>query len=362
MMTRQGSVFIIAEAGVNHDGDVETALAMIDAAAGAGVDAVKFQSFRADRLASRRARKADYQAAATDPAETQHAMLRRLELSRDGHLRLVERCAARGIAFLSTPFDTESLDLLVRDCGVAHLKIGSGDLTNGPLLLAAARTGLPLFVSTGMGTLGEVEEALAVLAYGLCDAHEPPGRAAFAAAYADNARSGALAERVTLLHCVTEYPAPPGDANLRAMDTLAGSFGVPVGFSDHSTGIALALAAAARGAAVLEKHFTLDRTRPGPDHAASLEPAELTAMVAAIRDIEAALGDGRKTPRPSERRNLAVARKSVVAARPIAAGETLSPENLAIKRPGDGMSPMRFWDLLGRPAPRAYAEEDAIVD
>ena len=335
-------VYIIAEAGVNHDGSLEKALALVDVAADAGADAVKFQTFSADRLATATAPKASYQKKSTGAAESQHAMLRRLELSAEDHKALIARCAARGIAFLSTPFDTQSLSFLVDDLGLQQIKLGSGELTNGPLLLAAARTGLRIILSTGMGTLEEVAAALGVLAFGYSGSAAPPGVARFKAALADPALHAILAQKVILLHCTTEYPAPLEDVNLRAMETLRKAFAVPVGYSDHTRGFTISLAAAARGAVVIEKHFTLDRTAEGPDHAASIEPQELAEMVRAIRDVQMALGDGAKEPRASERGNIAVARKSIVAARPLAAGETLSGANLAVKRSGGGISPMRW--------------------
>lgn len=346
-------IFIIAEAGVNHNGDLDTALALVDAAAAAGADAVKFQTFSAARLASPFAQQAAYQARNTGAEESQLTMLKRLELDVGAHERLIARCRERSIQFLSSPFDAGSLDLLAHRFDLPTIKLGSGELTNGPLLLAAARTEKPLILSTGMATLGEVEEALGVLAFGYAEpVAEPTGRAAFRTAYADPVNREALKEKVTLLHCTTEYPAAFEDVNLRALDTLQAAFGLRVGYSDHTPGIAVAVAAAACGATVLEKHFTLDRSMPGPDHRASLEPDELAAMVTAVRQVEAALGDGRKTPRPAEIRNVAAARKSLVAARDIAAGTDLKAADVAIMRPGDGRSPMDFWDVLGTPAPR----------
>jgi N-acetylneuraminate synthase len=355
-----GSTFVIAEAGVNHNGDLDLALQLVDAAAEAGADCVKFQTFRADKLASRHAQKAAYQQETTGAGESQLAMLRRLELSPDAHRRLIERCGARNIAFLSSPFDLESLACLADDLGLDRLKLGSGELTNGPLLLEAARTGLPLILSTGMATLDEVQEALGVLAWGWTVDDGEPSRDGFAAAWESRAGKAAVAERVVLLQCTTEYPAPFADVNLRAMVTLAQTFGVTVGFSDHTPGINMPIAAVARGAQVIEKHFTLDRSLPGPDHRASLEPDELAAMVRGIRQVEAALGDGVKAPAPSELGNRGIARKGIVAARPIAAGSTFGAADLACKRPESGLSPMQLWDLLGRPVSRDYATDEAI--
>lgn len=355
-------VFIIAEAGVNHNGSLDMALRLVDAAAAAGADAVKFQTFRADRLASARAPKADYQTRAVGAAESQLEMLRRLELDEAAHAQLVARCATRGITFLSSPFDLDSLSMLLERRYVSMIKLGSGELTNAPLLLAAARTGLPLVVSTGMASLAEVEQALGVLAFG-CRADEGgavPSVAAFEEAYQDPSARARLRGRVTLLHCTTEYPAPFAEVNLRAMDTLRHAFGLPVGYSDHTPGTAVAVAAVALGAVVVEKHFTLDRTLPGPDHQASLEPAELVDMVAAIRHVEAALGDGVKVAHPSERRNMVVARKSVVALHDIAAGSVLTEEDVTVMRPGHGRSPLRLWETIGSRAERDYAAGEPL--
>lgn len=356
-----GAPLIIAEAGVNHNGDLGRALAMVDAAADAGADFVKFQTFRADELATTAAPKAAYQRAA-DGEGSQQAMLRRLELSQEAHHRLLERCASHGIGFLSTPFDLPSLAFLTRDLGLETLKIASGEITNGPLLLAAAREGRRIILSSGMSDLEEVRAALGVLAFGfVAPADAPPTPQAFTATMASSAGQAALAERITVLHCVTQYPAPVEDTNLRAMAALAEAFNVPVGLSDHTLGITVAIAATALGARVIEKHFTLDRRLPGPDHQASLEPADLAALVVGIKAAHAALGSGIKCPVPSEVGNQPVARKSLVALQPIAAGAEFTVENLGIKRPGTGVSPMFYWSYLGRPAPRAYAKDEVIV-
>jgi len=349
--------FVIAEAGVNHNGDRDIAFKLVEVAAAAGADAVKFQTFQADRLASRHAPKAAYQEETTGTAETQHAMLRRLELSHPMHLALRDHCMELGIEFLSTPFDAASADFLVREVRVPRLKVPSGEITNGPFLLHVARLGVPLIVSTGMSTLAEVRDALGVIAFGVSGSNEAPSRAAFAAALAATAD---LSGRVTLLHCTTQYPTPHADVNLRAMDTLRDAFGVPVGFSDHTPGITAPLAAVARGAVVVEKHFTLSRDLPGPDHRASLEPDELEAMVSGIREVEVALGSSEKAPAPSERANIPIARKSVVAARDIAAGETLDADSLAVKRPATGANPMTWWSLLGTRATRDYEADEPL--
>ncbi|MBK4727345.1 N-acetylneuraminate synthase [Pantoea agglomerans] len=352
---------IIAEAGVNHNGDESLAMALVDAAHVAGADVVKFQTFKAANLVTREARQAAYQTANTGKEESQFAMLSRLELSFDAHLRLIDHCKSLGIEFLSTAFDTESLNFLVNELCLPTLKIPSGELTNAPFVLAHARTGCELIVSTGMATLAEVEAALSVIAFGFTASDDVlPGEAAFMAAYASEAGQAALAQKVTLLHCTTEYPAPMADINLKAMDTLAHAFRLPVGYSDHSQGITIPVAAVARGACLIEKHFTLDRTMEGPDHKASLEPDELAAMVRGIRDVELALGDGIKGPRLSEIKNKEIARKSLVAECDIEQGTLLSAENLAIKRPGNGMSPYAYWQLLGQAARRAYKAGDLI--
>lgn len=352
-------VFIIAEAGVNHDGSVADALRMVDVAAEAGADAVKFQTFDSTLLATRRAGKAAYQVRNTGADDGQLAMLRSLELDRDAHRALAARAAERGVRFMSTAFDLDSLGFLAT-LDMPAVKIPSGDLTWAAMLLRAARIGRPLIVSTGMATLEEIRQALAVIAFGLTREGVPSSPAEVEAAFDDARARVLLRDRVTLLHCTTEYPASLAAVNLRAMDVMAETFGLPVGYSDHTLGATVAIAAAARGAAVIEKHFTLDRTRPGPDHAASLEPDELGAMVAAIRDVETALGRPRKEPAPEEIGNRAIARRSLVAARPISAGEAFSLENLTAKRPADGLSPMAIWRLLGRTAARNYAEDEAI--
>jgi N-acetylneuraminate synthase len=355
-------VHVIAEAGVNHNGDMALARRLIDIAAEAGADAVKFQTFRAETLATAAAPKARYQTTTTDAGESQFAMLKKLEIAREEHAPLADHCRRAGIAFLSTPFDIGSLEFLVSDLGLGTVKLPSGEVTNGPFLLAAARSGADIILSTGMSTLGEVEEALAVLAFGCLDAAAVPCRRAFLDAYNSAEGRAALAVRVRLLHCTTEYPTPFADINLRAMDTLAAAFGLPVGLSDHSPGIAVPIAAVARGARLVEKHFTLDKAMAGPDHRASLDPAELAAMIAGIRAVEAALGNGIKTVQPSEMENRRVVRKSLVAAHPIAAGHTMAADDLAVKRPGTGLSPMAYWDVLGRPASRNYAADTLIEE
>jgi len=353
---------IIAEAGVNHNGDLGIALQLVDAAAAAGADYVKFQTFKADKIATASAAKADYQKAATDAAENQYEMLRRLEMSDVMHRAVIARCAERGIAFLSTAGETDSLAYLAEVLRLETIKLGSGELTNAPLLLAAARTGAKLWLSTGMGSLAEVEEALGVLAHGMICAEAPDCRAAFARALLSPKAWARLRERVVLLHCTTEYPAALEDTNLRAMDTMAAAFGLPVGYSDHTEGMAVSLAAVARGAVVIEKHFTLGRGMEGPDHSASVEPDELAALVSAIRAVELALGNGIKQPGAAEVRNRLIVRRSLVAAHLLTAGTLLSAADLTTKRPGNGLSSMDFWDCIGRRLTREVAADAPLVE
>lgn len=356
MTTADDRVYVIAEAGVNHNGDLALARRLVEVAAEAGADAVKFQTFRAEALATTDAPKAGYQRATTDEGESQFAMLRRLELSTEAHRELQALCRTRGIDFLSSPFDLDSLVFLTGELGLDTIKIPSGEITNGPFLLAAARSARKLIVSTGMSTLDDVREALGVLAFGFIRPLEArPSRPAFAAALDDADGRRAVTERVTLLHCTSQYPAPDDEINLRAMATLRDKFATPVGLSDHSVGIAVPIAAAALGARVIEKHFTADRTLPGPDHRASLEPDELAAMIAGIRTVERAMGDGVKAPTASEADTAVVARRSLAAAVAIGAGSKFSDTNLGTLRPGTGISPMEYWEWLGQIASRDVA-------
>lgn len=353
-------VYIIAEAGVNHNGSLDLAKKLVDVAADAGANAVKFQTFKADKLVSRIAPKAEYQIENTDASESQFEMIRKLELDEAAHATLVLHCNSKNIEFLSTPFDLESLGMLVQKFDLSRIKIPSGDITNAPLLLEAACTGKPVILSTGMSTLGEIEMALAVLAFGFTETGEPPSLAAFEKAYGSTEGRKALQDKVTLLHCTTEYPAPLVDVNLLAMTTLQRAFGLPVGYSDHTQGIAIPVSAVALGALIIEKHFTLDRNLPGPDHKASLEPDELKQMVISIREVELALGSSIKQPAISELKNRSVARKSLVAARDIYKGEVFTRDNLAVKRPGDGISPVHYWEWLGKIADRDYQQDDKV--
>ena len=330
------SIIIIAEAGVNHNGDLTLAKQLIDKAAEAGADLVKFQSFSADRLATRQAKKANYQIATTGSTETQHQMLSRLELSANMHYELTAHCDLRNIEFLSTGFDIESINFLIK-LGINYFKIPSGEITNLPYLRHIGQFSKSVILSTGMSTLGDIEAAIDVLE-----------------------QAGTPRLLITVLHCTTEYPTPMAEVNLRAMQSMQAAFGVSVGYSDHTAGIEISIAAAALGATVIEKHFTLDRNLPGPDHKASLEPDELKAMVSAIRNIEIALGDGIKRLTPSESRNKPVVRKSLVASKVIKAGEVLSAENITTKRPGTGMSPMTWDAVMGRKAVRDFAVDELI--
>ena len=329
-------VFIIAEAGVNHNGSLELAKKLVDAAAGAGADAVKFQTFKANNLVSKSAHKAEYQKQTTAADETQHAMLAKLELDDAAHRAIIEHCKGRQILFLSTPFDIESADML-EGLGMSIYKIPSGEITNLPYLRHISRLGKEIILPTGMSDLQEVENALGVLE-----------------------SEGAPRSKITILHATTEYPCPMEDVNLKAMLTIQKAFGVKVGYSDHTSGIDVPIAAVALGACVIEKHFTLDRAMDGPDHKASLNPDELKAMVSAIRNIEQALGDGLKRPSPSELKNIPIARKSLVAICDIKKGDLFSEKNLGAKRPGHGISPMRWDELIGHPARRDFVVDELI--
>ena len=330
------SILVIAEAGVNHNGDMNLAKRLIDLALDAGADLVKFQTFSADRLATRQSKKADYQLATTKSSETQYEMLSRLELTEKMHIELIEHCSKRGIGFLSTGFDIKSVDILVK-LGASRIKIPSGEINNLPYLRHIGQFSKPVILSTGMATIGEIEEAIDVLE-----------------------KAGTPRSQITLLHCTTEYPTPMEEVNLHAMTSLQKTFGVAVGYSDHSEGIEVAVAAAALGATIIEKHFTLDKNLPGPDHQASLEPRELKAMVSSIRNIEKALGDGVKRLTPSEAVNKPVARKSLVAIKNIKQGEIFSVENVSAKRPGTGLSPMHWDSVIGRKAERDFMIDELI--
>lgn len=325
---------IIAEAGVNHNGDIKIAKQMIDAAAEAGADIVKFQTFKAENLVTQSAKKAEYQLQTTSKEESQLQMLKKLELSFQDHHELIKYAKERQIGFLSTPFDLDSLQLLV-DVGIDTIKLPSGEITNYPLLKKSAETGKRIILSTGLSNLEEIKAAVKVLQI-----------------------NGA--GEIILLHCNTQYPTPFEDANLNAMNTIAEAIELPVGYSDHTNGIEVSIAAVAMGACVIEKHFTLDRNMEGPDHKASLEPHELKAMVSAIRNVEKAMGDGVKEPSKSEKENIGIARKSIVARKKIKKGEKFTEQNITTKRPGTGINPMRWNEILGTVAIRDFDEDELI--
>jgi len=329
--------FIIAEAGVNHNGDIHTAKRLIDAAAHSGADAVKFQTFDAKSLVCQHAPKAEYQTHDSGQAESQFEMLQKLQLDSEVHKELLDYCGDKGILFMSTAFDLGSIDFLQK-LGLELFKIPSGEITNLPYLRKIGGLGKKIIVSTGMADLGEIEAALRVLT-----------------------DAGTRKKDITVLHCSTEYPTPVEDVNLKAMLTIRDAFKVRIGYSDHTIGIEVAVAAVAMGAAVIEKHFTLDINMPGPDHRASLEPDELAAMIKAIRNIERALGSGIKIPSPSELKNKATARKSIVASRNIHKGEILTEETITSKRPGTGISPMEWDRVLGNVALKDF-EADALIE
>ena len=353
------AVYIIAEAGVNHNGQRDLAFLLIDAAAEAGADAVKFQTFDALKLASKSAPKAAYQKQSTDATESQFAMLKKLELPQEWHYELQAHAKRKGIEFLSTAFDTDSLEFLVK-LGMPLFKVPSGELTNGPLLWQFARTRKPLILSTGMATLSEVEQGLAIVAHALKAEAEPISIDEVWRRWSEVDYRNSLRGHVTLLHCTSQYPTPFAEVNLRGMDTLASTFGLEVGYSDHTEGILIPTAAVARGAKVIEKHFTLDRNLPGPDHKASLEPAELKQMVNNIRLLQSALGDGSKTPQASEWDTRQAARQQVVAARDIQMGAVLTRQDLTTARCGTGLPPIKLWELIGHTVGRHFAQGESI--
>ena len=331
------NTYIIAEAGVNHNGSLETALEMVNVAEACGADAVKFQSFCAEKVVTEDAPKAGYQSRNTGSDESQRTMLKGLELSRDAHSVLFEQCQKKQIEFLSTAFDADSLDFLI-DLGMKKIKIPSGEITNLPYLRHVAKKALPVILSTGMANLSETRNAVNVLT-----------------------QNGVSKEKITILHCTTAYPAPCSDVNLRCLETLRAEFRMNVGYSDHTIGDAIAIAAVAQGATVLEKHYTLDKTLPGPDHQASLNPHQLERMIRNIRNVELAQGTGVKIPASSEHENIQVARRSIVAKRRILQGERFSDENLTSKRPAIGISPIRWDEVIGRVATQDFDKDDLIL-
>ena len=331
------NVYIIAEAGVNHNGDFDLAIKMIDTAKQAGADAVKFQTFKTENLVSKNAQKADYQKQTTDSSESQFEMIKKLELDVDTHKKLMSYCNKLGITFLSTPFDHDSIDMLV-GLGLEIFKIPSGEITNLPYLRHIGSLKKQIILSTGMADIGEIEDALDVLI-----------------------KAGTNKGNITILHANTEYPTPMQDVNLQAMQTIGNTFKLEYGYSDHTLGIEIPIAAAAMGASVIEKHFTLDKTMEGPDHKASLEPDELIAMVKAIRNIELALGNGIKKPSPSEYKNIPIARKSIIAKQNIKVGEIFTEQNITTKRPETGISPMLWDEVIGKKAVSDFIADDIIV-
>lgn len=353
--------WIIAEAGVNHNGDINLAKKLIDVAAEAYCDSIKFQVFDPKALTTRHAAAADYQRLNSEKITTQQQMLSDLMLDKAAFIELQRYARSKQIEFLATPFDLDNLNFLTQDLDCETIKIGSGDLTDGPLLLAAAQQGCNVILSTGMATLGEIESALMVLAYGYRYAQGTPAKDDLISAYISPEGRALLKQHVTLMHCCSQYPASANQVNLLAISTLHQAFQLPVGYSDHSQGIVIPIAAATLGACVIEKHITLDRTMEGPDHAASLEPEELKAMVGGIREAELALGHGMKMPSPAELTMRQFARKSLVAAETVASGDAFGQSNLTSKRPGTGLSPMNYWQMLEKTAAKDFAGDDLIT-
>lgn len=353
--------YIIAEAGVNHNGSLDMAKELVKVAKEAGVDAVKFQTFRAENLVTTKAKQADYQVENLGASTSQYEMLKSLELSFNEFEELKIYCDSLNIEFLSTPFDIESVDFLLDELEMQTIKIPSGELTNTPFIHYIAKKKKNMIVSTGMATMDEIHEALSYIAFGLVRPNEKVTMENVHNFYQTSEAKEVLASYVSVLHCTTEYPAPFDTINLTAMHQLSNELKLPIGFSDHSAGISIPIAAVSLGATVIEKHFTLDRNLPGPDHKASLEPAELNDMVKGIKEVEQALGNGLKQPTMVEMGNRIAARKSLVAGKPIKAGEPFTIDNLAVKRPGSGMSPLKYWDLLGFEAKKSY-EKDELID
>jgi len=353
-------VFFIAEAGVNHNGDRSSALELIDIAADAGADAIKFQTFTAKELVSMSAPKAEYQIK-NDLADESHLkMLEKLELNKDLQIELSDHAKKKNIEFMSTAFDIDNLDFLVNEAGMKINKIPSGEITNAPLLIHHGRSSNKIILSTGMSGLEEIEMALSAIAFGMFNDHEKPSLKAFKETYNSNKRRARLKERVALLHCTSEYPAPIEDLNLRAIQTLSDYFQVSVGYSDHSLGIDASIIAVTLGAEIIEKHFTLDKNQEGPDHQASLEPKELKRLISSIRGVESILGSNKKAPTINEEKNKIVSRRSLVAKREIRQGNIFSMDNLTNKRPGNGISPFELWTYIGKKSKNNYNKDDQI--
>jgi len=353
-------VFIIAEAGVNHNGSIAMAKELIDLAHEAGASAVKFQTFNSKNVVSSSAPKAAYQIENTGNSESQLEMIKKLELSQDDHFELLNHCHKRNIQFLSTPFDINSAFFLVNKMGIKFLKIPSGEITNFPFLIKIAQFQLPIILSTGMSTLGEIEDALRYLAFGYTQPKEKPTKKAVLENYINVKSQRYIQKFISILHCTTEYPAKINEVNLKSIDTLASAFGTSVGLSDHTPGITIPIAAVARGATIIEKHFTLDRNFEGPDHKASLEPEELKMMITCIKQVTQALGNSGKIPTKSEWKNREVARRSLVAAREINKGDIWTIENLTCKRPGSGIAPSEYWNFIGKKANAQYKRDELL--
>ncbi len=352
-------VLVIAEAGVNHNGSLDMAMDMIKVAAEAGADMIKFQTFKPELVISKHAAKADYQKDTTGVAESQLDMVRKYELSLADHEKIFAFCEVQDIEFFSTPFDLRSVDLLV-ELGVKRIKIPSGEITNWPLIHKIGATGKPAIMSTGMSTINEIKDALSIYLLGALEKDVTPNSEKLEGLYVSQEGQGYLKKNMMLLHCTTQYPTPYEDVNLFAMDVLREEFNLPVGYSDHTRGTAISVAAVARGAVVVEKHFTLDHNLPGPDHKASLEPGELYDLVSAVRIVEKSLGEKNKRVVPSETANRVIARKSLTALADIKKGDVFTWENLGAKRPGDGVPPTEFWKYLGEKADRNYRTDDQI--
>ncbi len=360
-MTNKRKIIIIAEAGVNHNGDLSLAKELVDIAVDAGADFVKFQTFTAEEVVSTHAEQAEYQSRNTGISQSQLDMIKKLELAKADFIELYKYCKKSKINFLSTAFDIKNLNFLIKECRIPCIKIPSGELTNAPFLYEIGKLRLPLILSTGMANLDEIGQALAVLSYGWSRNNEPSSVQQCFDYYATDEGRNILNDKINILQCVTEYPAPYKDTNLRAMQTIAQKFKVATGLSDHSKGIHIPVAAVAMGATIIEKHYTKDRNLPGPDHKASLEPNELKDMVQFIRDTENAMGDGIKRPQQSEIKNIAIARRSIVASETIKKGEIYTNNNITCKRPGDGKTAMLYWDMLGQKC-LSEVEKDQVVD
>lgn len=356
------AVEIIAEAGVNHNGDLRLALALVDAAAESGADYVKFQTFSAAKVASSFVEKAKYQLRTTPTNESQLSMLSKLELSFDDFLEIKKRCNEKNIGFLTSAFDLESVRFIKKHLKSNRIKLGSGEITNGPILLEVGRSGMDVILSTGMSTLSEIEEALSIIAFAMMKKGNPRNKLDYSSVLLEEKGWQKISEKVTLLHCTTEYPAKIEDSNLHAIKTLKNAFGLPVGFSDHTSGVAMAIGATVLGANVIEKHITLNNSMEGPDHKASFNPENFKKFVKQIRDVEVGLGTGIKFPSAIERQNRSIIRKSIVATRNLSKGQVLDTKDITTKRAGTGISPMYYWDLLGKTLNCNISKDKAISE